>query len=317
MVSAARLSFGGHPGRVSMDDLFPRWKVRDMTEALDARFYIPIPKGDQVAKSSACIVGGQGCGKTKLLEWRAQKAYAAYGRENVHVVYTDDIRVALDLIDDTPVQYIMIDDAMTYASSRQIYEQAEIVKTYNRSRHVFEDKLHGRPGLILYDWAWQRFGELDPAFRQGDVMIFKTGMSGSSERKTIESFLGPFYTRYLYETIWDRIARGGDAGNRMMGYSVGCISSMGPERGAGIYRSGLADEQLPEMVTHDEHFRNVDETEDILDKYREKTPWDRRIPCYELSLQGLKQVEIAAKLGVRQGYVSESIRKVKELLARG
>lgn len=316
MTSSARLSLNGAPARLSMDELFPTWRIRDITAEMDARFYIPLPKGNQVAKSSACIVGGQGSGKSVLLAWRAQRARETYGEENVHIIHTDDIRVALDLIDDLPVQYIIIDDAMTYASSRQVFEQTEIVKTYNRSRHVFEEKLHGRPGLILYDWAWQRFGELDPAFRQGDIMIFKTGMAGQTERRTIEQFLGPYCTRYLYETIWDRIARGGDAGNRMMGMSMGCICSMSPDRGAGLYRSGVADVPLPPMITHDDHFRNEDAAEDILDQYRDKPPWDRRIPCYELSLEGLKQTDIAARLGVRQGYVSDSIRKVKELLEK-
>lgn len=316
MTSAARLSLGGAPARLSMEALFPVWKIRDVTADLDARFFVPVPKGDQVAKSSACIVGGQGSGKSVLLAWRAQKAREIYGAENVHTIHTDDIRVALDLIDDTPVQHIIIDDAMTYASSRQVFEQTEIVKTYNRSRHVFEEKLRGSPGLLLYDWAWQRFGELDPAFRQGDVFIFKTGMAGANERRTIEQFLGPYCTRYLYETVWDRISRGGAAGNRMMSVSVGCVASMDPLRGAGVYRSGIADEPLPPIIAHDEHFSNEAAEEDILNEYREKPPWDRRIPCYELSLTGLKQTEIAARLGVRQGYVSESIRKVRELLSK-
>ena len=118
---------------LSMDDMLPeKQHLRDITKDTDARFFIGIPKGNQVAKASCCIVGGQGCGKSKLLEWRVAKAYKKYGEENVHVIYTDDIRVALDLINDQPVQYIIIDDAMTYASSRQVFQQTEIVKTYNK-----------------------------------------------------------------------------------------------------------------------------------------------------------------------------------------
>ncbi len=295
-----------------MDDVLPELGLRDITDELDKRFFVPFPKGSQVGKGSSCIVGGQGSGKSEMLKWRAAKARRVYGRDNVHVIYTDDIRVALDVIDDTPVQYIIIDDAMTHASSREVFQQTEIVKVYNRSRHVFEDKLKGRPGLILYDWAWQRFGELDPAFRQGDVLIFKTGIAEPSERRIIEGFLGPFYTRVLWQN-WDRMNRGNNAAKAV---SVGCIASLDPSIGVGIYRSGMTDEPLPPMIRHEEHFKDEVETENILDKYREDPVWSRRIACYNLSQKGKKQVEIAAELGVRQGYVSEAISKVKALLSK-
>lgn len=308
-----RLSFGDEtPSRISMEDILPAGGLRDITEELDRRFFIPVPKGSQVAKASCSIVGGQGCGKSELLNYRVWTANHIYGRENVHVIYTDDIRVALDLIDDKPVQYLIIDDAMTYASSREVFQQTEIVKTYNKSRHVFEERLHGKPGLILYDWAWQRFGELDPSFRQADVQIFKTGIAEPSERRTIEGFLGPFYTRILWQ-IWDKMNRGNNA---IKSVSVGRIASLDQKLGVGIYRSKMVDRVMPEMIRHEDHFKDEEETETILDKYREDPVWSKRIRCYELSLDGKRQVDIAAELGVRQGYVSEAISKVKALLAK-
>ncbi|MBQ3735563.1 MAG: hypothetical protein II855_01380 [Candidatus Methanomethylophilaceae archaeon] len=313
MIAACRMSMMKDiPSAFTMDAMFPKNRLRDITEGLDRRFFIPFPKGHQVAKASACIVGGQGCGKSQLLNYRVTLAYRKYGRENVHVIYTDDIRVALDLIDDTPVQYIIVDDAMTNASSRQVYQQTEIVKVYNRSRHVFEERLKGRPGLILYDWAWQRFGELDPAFRQGDVLIFKTGMAEPSERKLITGFLGEWYTKILYQ-IWDRMNCGD---NGVKGTSVGCIASQDKSYGVGIYRSQMVDWVLPDMITHEEHFSDANMAEAILDQYRDKPQWQRRIRCWELSQEGLTQTVIAEMLGTHQGMVSESIRRVKELLAK-
>lgn len=306
-----RLAFDDEsPTRISMDDVLPEHGLRDITRDLDARFFIPFPKGSQVAKASSCTVGGQGSGKSEMLKWRVGKAKRIYGEENVHVIYTDDIRVALDVIDDTPVQYIIVDDAMTYASSREVFQQTEIVKVYNRSRHVFEDKLGSKPGLILYDWAWQRFGELDPAFRQGDVLIFKTGIAEPSERRLIEGFLGPFYTKVLWQN-WDRMNRGNNAAK---GISVGCIASLDRSVGVGIYRSGMTDEPLPPMIRHEDHFKDEDEEQIILDEYRDKAYWPRRISCYELSRQGMRQVDIAEKLGMSQGAVSEAIAKVEKLL---
>lgn len=314
MIAAARFGIDrdSEPGLLRMEDRFPRSKLRDITEELEKRSFPPFPKGSQVIKASCCIVGSQGCGKTELLKWRVSRAKEIYGAENVHVIYTDDIRVALDVIDDSPVQYVIIDDAMSHASSREVFKQTEIVKTYNRSRHVFEERLKGKPGLILYDWAWQRFGELDPAFRQGDTLIFKTGIAEPSERKLIQSFLGPWYTKLLWQN-WDRINRGINIAKSV---SVGCIASLDPSYGVGIFRSRMTDDPLPPMITHDEYFSDARENEAILAKYRDDPVWARRIECYELSLGGMRQTDIAEKLGIAQGYVSRSIAKITELLKK-
>lgn len=313
MIASRRMSMGIPETSFRMDDQFPSVKLKDITKDVDRRLFISVPKGDQVAKTSACIVGGQGSGKTVFLEWMVAKAHERYGEKRVHTIYTDDIRVGIDLLDDKPVQLMIIDDAMTNASSRQIYEQTDIIKVYNRSRHVFEDILKGKPGLIIYLWAWQRFGELDPSFRQGDVYIFKTGIAEPSEKKVITSFIGEWYTRVLWG-IWDRINRGNNAAKST---SVGCVASMERRFGVGIYHSGIPKPGLlPPIVRHDDYFSEAAETEAILEKYREDAVWGRRVACWELRQKGKKQKEIAAELGVRQGYVSEAIRKVNELLKK-
>ena len=300
------------PSRFSMDDMLPTNRLRDVTADLDRRFFIPFPKGSQVAKASACIIGGQGCGKSQFLNYWMHMAHERYGKENVHTIYTDDIRVALDLLNDMPVQLVIVDDAMTNASSRQVFNQTEIVKVYNRSRHVFEEKLNGKPGLILYCWAWQRFGELDPSFRQGDVMIFKTGMAEPSERKLITGFLGQWYTRILYQ-IWDRINCGS---NYAKSTSVGCIASMNTSMGVGLYTSKMVPWIMPDMITHDMHFSDEAAEADILNKYRDDPVWGPRIQAYELVKEGKMQKEVAAIIGRRQGWVSEANAKVKTLLAK-
>ncbi|WP_400250046.1 hypothetical protein [Methanomethylophilus alvi] len=91
---------------------------------------------------------------------------------------------------------------------------------------------------------------------------------------------------------------------------------MDRSQGVGMYCTSPVSVPLPPMLTHDDHFADKKEVEDILDQYRDRPPWDRRIACYELSLEGLKQTEIASRMGVRQGWVSESIRKVRELIER-
>lgn len=139
---------------------------------------------------------------------------------------------------------------MTYASSRQVFAQAEIIKTYNKSRHVFEARLKGKPGVILYTWAWQRWGELDPSFRQADVIVFKTGIGEPRERQKITEFIGPYYTRVLWQ-IWDKINRGI---NSAKSRSVADIVSLNPSKGVGIYRSRYVTGYIPVMARHDDYF---------------------------------------------------------------
>lgn len=310
---AKRVSLNMQEGLLCMDDLFPQTVMLDMTKEVNIRLFQDIPKGPQVIKTSACIIGGQGCGKSILVKSLTKVAFDKYGPEKVHVLYADDIRVLIEMLDDKPVQLLIIDDAMTNASSREVFKQIDIIKIYNQSRHVYEDALQGKPGIIIFIWAWQRFGELDPAFRQGDVMIFKTGIAEPSEKRLIEGFLGKYCTEYLWR-IWDKINRGNNA---VKSVSVARIPSLNMHQGAGKYISQNVDlPDFPKMIKGEDYFNAEEENVSLLDKYRDKPEWAKRIRCYDLHMQGDKtQLEIATELGIkRQGYVSESIKKVKDLL---
>ncbi len=305
---------------VTWDGIFPNRKMRDITRAVQHIFFQPIPSDFSVRKGSMCVIGDQGCGKSVFLESISALCCKQYGKENVHVVYTDDVRVALDLIDDKPVQLLIIDDAMTNASSRKVGEQTDILKVYNRSRHVFEEHLHGQSGgVILYIWAWQRFKELDPSFRQCDAIVFKTGISEPTESKLIEGFIGPGYLNELNK-IWYEMKQGND---EIKSQSVARISSLDIKRGTGkMIVPMIKNPDFPRMITHDEHFADEDTENDILEEYIDKPEWRWRIEIHRLHQEQpeLTQKEIADMIGdrrgshVRQGYVSESLRKVKELV---
>jgi len=311
VIPAARVSLGYAGAPLSMEEMFPTYHLTDITEEVNRRVFIAVPKGSQVEKSSVCIIGGQGSGKSVLLSYMYDLCRRCYGEDKVHCIYTDDIRVAMDALNDQPVQLVIIDDAMTNASSRQVFEQAEIIKVYNRSRHVYEEKLAGKPGLIIYIWAWQRFGELDPSFRQGDVLIFKTGIAEPSEKKLITQFVGPWYTKVLWQ-IWDKINRGN---NQIKGTSVARIASLDETAGTGLYRSSPSTAELPELIPGEDYFRDTKTEDEILDAERDKPGWDRKIDCYLLQRDGgLTQQEIADRLGVSQGFVSKAQGSVKKLL---
>lgn len=314
-----RLSVSDMGELLSMDELFPIRKPRDITRGVLQRFFQKIPEGSSVRKASMCIIGDQGCGKSVLEQSLSAIANKRYGKKKVNTIYTDDIRVAFDLINDCPVQLIIIDDAMTYASSREVSNQTPIIKVYNRSRHVFEEKLQGKPGVILFIWAWQRFKELDPSFRQCDVMIFKTGISEPAEASLIEKFVGTMYMREL-NRIWDTMKQGNDD---IKSESIARISSLDVARGTGKFIVPWMDNpDFPKMITHEEHFADEETENDILAEYEEKPEWTWRIAIYRLRQESpeLTQNQIAEIIGerrgshVRQGYVSESLRKVTELI---
>ena len=112
-----------------------KWRPRDITEEVLSRMLPTLPK-HMVRLQHVCIVGKPGSGKSELMKWLSWRACKQYGRDNVHIINTDDLRVAIALLDDRPVQLLLIDDAMQYASSRKVYEQAELVGEFQRLRHL-------------------------------------------------------------------------------------------------------------------------------------------------------------------------------------
>jgi len=87
----------------------------DITSMANSRFFRSIP-ARSVEHRHLCIVGKMGSGKTTTKNFLASYALDRYGGvDNVNIVYTDDPRVAIELIDDRPVQLLIIDDATSYA----------------------------------------------------------------------------------------------------------------------------------------------------------------------------------------------------------
>ena len=310
-------------GLITHDNIMPASETaRNITADLNNRLFVPIPAGDRVRHRHVCIVGKQECGKTVTANFLVSKAIEKYGADSVNIVYTDDPRVFIELINDRPVQIGVIDDATSFASSREVHKQADFLKNYNRSRHIYEDKFPGKPGIMMYIFSWQRWIELDPALRDGHVMLFKTGMTGWQDRRDIIDKVGKDYFDVLNKSIWDPMERGNEA---IKSVSVARIASKLPEDGGvGLYVSDMVQWCLPDMIRSEEYFKTDTATVDeILEKYRTQPKWSLRIECYDLHITGeYTQTEIADILSekhgktVRQGYVSEAVSKVMELLKR-
>lgn len=285
---------------LTMNDLKPpRHKEQDITEEMLERFFPDIPKS-QVDFKHGCVVGKPGCGKTELFKARAKYAFNKYGAENLNLIYTDDLRVGVQMMNNLPVQYLIVDDASKRMSSRAIYEQREVLGVFNRLRHHFTD-LGAKTGIVIVEFGWQRWIDLDPGFRDGSSIIFKTNMTTESERNMIRDLIGNTYMNQL-DWIWDHMDRGS---NKHKGRSIGRIGTKPIDNGGvGFYTHRLVDfPEFPEILLGDEW---------LDDKGRYIEPRNNIHYMEKLIDRGLTQTEVADKLGISQSAVSKGLQKARE-----
>lgn len=300
------------PSRLmSMDDILPgTFRSRDITQEMHERFFVDLPDEErhQIEWRHGCIVGKPGCGKSETFRARAEIAVQKYGRSNINLIYADDLRTAIAMIDDRPVQYCIIDDASKCLSSRQVFEQTEVLGVFNRLRHHFREFIKSESGVFLCEFGWQRWSDLDPGFRDGTSLIFKTNMSAESERRSIQDFIGQRYMGVL-DDIWDSMDRGVQS---VKSYSVGRIGPKAIAKGGvGMYHLPMTDwDGFPKMVVSSGACAE-DKPADPLEVIRGDPDWALALECYEKSLGGERQQDIASELGLSQATVSRMVSRVR------
>lgn len=292
------LSLGLSSSLMTSEDMFaPAYREADITEEMLERFFPPIPRGSVIFKHG-CIVGKPGCGKSELFRSRAYHAFKMYG-DDLNLVYTDDLRVGIARMDARPVQYLIVDDASKRMSSRAVYEQREVLGVFNRLRHHYSE-LGASAGIVIVEFGWQRWIDLDPGFRDGSSVIFKTNMTSDSERRMIEDLIGPAYMGRL-DWIWDKIDRGD---NKIKGLSVGRIGPKAIDQGGvGYYRHKLVNfPEFPEILLGDDW---LDDDGQYVD------PKDNKDAMKRMARSGMTQAQIADRLGLSQSWVSKGLKAAK------
>ncbi len=294
------LSLGLPSDLLTIDDLLPpAYRERDITDEMLERFFRDVPD-DSIDFVHSVVIGRPGSGKTELFRARAKYALDKYGSPNVNLVYTDDLRIAVERMDDRPVQYLIIDDAGSNMSSRNVFDNAKVLGEFNRLRHVYREK-GATVGLVLCEFGWQRWKDVDPGFRDGETLIFKTGMTTPSEQAHIEELIGPMYMGRLMD-IWE----GMSSNPRLKGHSIGRIGPKSIDRGGvGHYRHKRVKDfpEWPEMLRADEWL-------DAKGNYIE--PKDNISAMARMANRGMTQLEIAERLGISQSTVSKGLRKARE-----
>ena len=236
---------------LTSDDLRrrPSRLYENFTEFFNYLFFMPVPRGrEDIIQLS--IIGAKGTGKSTLIEYLADRSYQVYPKDDINIVYAEDLDTAVQLINDRPYQLVILDDAAGAASSRRAAANVETLQDYNKLRHILREKMTaaGRPrgGLVALIIAWQRKNDLERAMREADLQIWKAPPVEPEDQYKLGELIGGRYMRKLKEIGFRLLLRDQEAKS----FSVGMISMLGRE-GVGIYRGGLpsAGFVMPDIMT--------------------------------------------------------------------
>jgi hypothetical protein len=273
----------------------------------------PAIKTNKVEFKHICIFGQPGSGKTVLLNALASEAMRRYGGE-LNLIPTYAIKDAIWYINDKKVQFLIVDDAIGSANSRQPQKQAQDIGDFYRVRHIYEEKAKTSYGIVITIWAAQRFKSLDTVFRNGDVLIFKTGAADPDDAKIIEKYIGPEHYDQLCE-IWDRIGSGDDdAKSESIAY-VPAAKKTGTFIGklSNYHLRFIGAENNEATEPEDDFSFSVEAT---LEAYKKRPDWKEAAKVFELWREGKIQEDIADKLGIDRSNISRWIKRMRGELSR-
>ena len=227
----------------------------DITELINSLLFSKIVQG-RTDYIQLAIIGRPSSGKSFLISSLVALGLEIY-TDMVNVVYCSSMLIAVDQMDDRPVQMVILDDASGEASSRQAGKNVDSIQAMNTLRHRHEDlqknagnKYHG--GLVIFVVAWQRTNDLDRAMRQSDITIYKTAPVVIDERMELEAQIGRRMMYRLLEITRRILTK--EQGIKSV--NVGVITALGLEGGGvGLYRIDPSKKyKLPRLESADEYF---------------------------------------------------------------
>lgn len=161
------------------------WEYGNINDDVEDRLFKDI-KEDVIRFDKSITDGNPGDGKSTLGEHFIRVAYDRYGKDNVNVIKLEQAYHSFFLFDDKPVQYFIVDDAMT----KKIHQK--YVAYMMEFRHAYEkddpkwDILDHTPNKecnIIFAWLIQDIFSLHRSIRKiGNSYFFKSYPGSKSDR---------------------------------------------------------------------------------------------------------------------------------------
>lgn len=230
----------------------PSRMYSNFTDFFNSLLLPDIPAG-RVHVHQLSIIGRRGSGKSWLIRHIYGLCLKRYPEDLINVIHTDDHDVAVDKVNDKPVQLVVLDDAAGAAASRMAGKNVQKVQDYNMLRHTLEDRQKEagnvyNGGIIITIIAWQRKNDLERAMREAEFQVWKSPPVEAEDRKALEDLIGSHNLRKLQD-ITRKMMLGDQSAK---GSCIGMISAFDRE-GCGIYRSAAGEPvKLPKIITGEE-----------------------------------------------------------------
>lgn len=315
----------GMSGRLlTTNDFLHPWSLPNITYAMDRLMFPPIEQG-KVRDRSRIIVAAKEAGKSTFARAQAQKAYSTYG-DDVNVIATYSIKLAMERMNNRPVQYIIVDDAMSEQNSNDI-KAVKIGTEFMRIRHIYEDRNKTDTGVVITDFLTQRWIGIHPMFRSNaHCFIFKSILTNPKDNNDIRTFVGPRayaeledISRRIYEER-DDSAKGECIGHLPFSDRSGYYSFSYPSLKLKFLDPNAQDDDLiSDLVFGTTHEMFLYDRRDAVLKMMQRGKWkDEAKVYYLLNYEPSKyptQASVAKKLGVDQSRISQMVNAFRAQLS--
>lgn len=288
-------------------------EVGEITGAVNSRMFSQI-RDHEMSLSVSCVLALQGAGKTEFCKYLAYMASLSYGSD-LKILLVDNPSISYLELDDHPVHMVIVDDAATYLSSQSGAKNRDEYNKWFMIRHTAEKAADSDTGRLIYLFNWQRYSTVHPNFRNPNMWFFASPMADRNDIDQVRQRTGDVAYDAL-KANWDRILSGDQSRKSQ-------IMARIPDReipsGVGWYMSEYMREYAPEwsgwpkLIRSEEYFGKKKEItrEDVLEKLRSDTEWERDLSVAEFAWSGKPQKDIASEYGISQPMVSKIVRKTE------
>lgn len=299
---------------VNSERLLHPYSLPNLTQRALGALFPDIPE-KSVRHRHLVLFGMMESGKTVTLNYLAMKARQKYG-DQLNIIPCYSIRRAMDLINSQKVQLILIDDAIREANARQSMKQAEDVGDFYQIRHLYESIAKDNSGIVITVWACQRFKSLDIVFRQGHVLIFKTGAVDPDDSKMIRDYVGGRAYDRLQQITEQIFIKANDDIKSESVVTIPIASGVQ----SGTFRTVYVQPFLKFIGSEEIYEPGEDFSFNVgaaVEKYRHDVKWRKAARIYYRStVEGQTYERIAEKERLSTSTIGEHIEKMRGELSR-